>query len=193
MNECNRNFLLLPIKSINHVPMETTSWLQWSFRDIFYKGHSNGQSKFFIVLLFDPSVLQICNWPVLKVRHLLFHFFCFSLLNSWHWPFNTLNIKRARSWLHFIGDTVFAKFFAYRFFDFGEILFRSLKPIVHFKICHFTRLHVAGRVAGLDNTLEFFGSLQTKWVFLIVPWPPMLGLTAVINYCFPAFGQHSGH
>ena len=45
----------------------------------------------------------------------------------------------------------------------------------------------------LDNTLEFFGSLQTKWVFLIVPWPPMLGLTAVINYCFPAFGQHSGH
>ena len=60
----------------------------------------------------------------------------------------TWTSKRVRSWLHFIGDTVFAILFACRFFDFGEIFFRSLIPLVPFKICHFVRLHVAGRVAG---------------------------------------------
>lgn len=43
--------------------------------------------------------------------------------------------KRVRSWLHFIGDTVFAILFACRFFDFGEILFRSLIPLQNLSLC----------------------------------------------------------
>lgn len=75
------------------------------FETSFTKDSRTPKANFSLYFCLIP--LQICNGPVLKVRHLLFHFCCFSLLNSWHWPFNTLNIKRVRSWLHFIGDTVF--------------------------------------------------------------------------------------
>ena len=62
------------------------------FETSFTKDSRTAKANFSLYFCLIP--LQICNGPVLKVRHLLFHFCCFSLLNSWHWPFNTLNIKK---------------------------------------------------------------------------------------------------
>ena len=118
------------------------------FETSFTKDSRTAKANFSLYFCLIPLSCKFATGLCSKLDISCFIFFCFSLLNSWHWPFNTLNIKRVRSWLHFIGDIVFAILFARRVFDFGEIIFRSLKPIVHFKICHFTRLHVAGRVAG---------------------------------------------